>query len=185
MFASVAKSRCNFMNSQPIASPMPTPPISIHPKLSTASIHMNWPVATANIANRKIINEDASLSKLSPSRMDVTRRGTFTNLRIALALTASGGETMPPNKNPIANDMPGRNILAAIATDVAVKNTTIKAKLEMIRRYFQSSFHEIAKAASYNKGGRKIRKMSSGFMCNTGIPGIKLINRPAITSTTG
>jgi hypothetical protein len=38
----------------------------------------------------------------------------------------------------------------------------MNAKLEIIRLHFQSSFHEMAKAASYNNGGRKMMKISSG-----------------------
>jgi hypothetical protein len=143
MFASFGKSLCSFMNNQPTSRPIPPPPITIHKKLSVASSQMNWPVATANMANRKMIREDASLSKLSPSRIDVTRLGTFTNLRMALALTASGGDTIPPSKNPMANDIPGKNKFAAMATEQAVKNTTMNAKLEIILLHFQRPVYPV------------------------------------------
>jgi len=59
------------------------------------------------MAKRKIIREEASFNKLSPSRMEDILFGTFTNFRMAPALTASGGETIPPNKNPRARENPG------------------------------------------------------------------------------
>src|SRR5688572_447899 len=164
MLTSVGRSLWVFINNHPISKPTPTPPTTIQPKLSVASSQINCPVATATMAKRKIISDEASLSMPSPSSMDDMRLGTFTNFKIALALTASGGETIPPNKNPNANDIPGINVLATSATDSAVKNTTMNAKLVMMRRHLQSSFHEIANAASYNNGGRKMMKISSGSM---------------------
>ena len=96
-----------FIKINPISRPMPTPANIIHPKLRAASCHINCPVVTAAEANRKITNEEASLNKLSPSKMVAIRLGTFTNFRIEPALTASGGETIPPSKNPRAKDIPG------------------------------------------------------------------------------
>lgn len=95
-----------------------------------------------------MISAEASLSKLSPYRMDDTRLGTLTNFRIAPVLTASGGETIPPNKNPKASEKPGIKALATNATDKAVKKTTTNAKLPMMRLHFHNSFPEIAHAAS-------------------------------------
>jgi hypothetical protein len=62
---------------------------------------------------------------------------------------------------------------------MAVKKTTTKAKLPMMRRHLQSSFQEIAQAASYKSGGRKIIKISSGSICRDGVPGIKPMISPA------
>ncbi len=90
-----------------IASPIATPPRHIHARLTAASCQTNCPVAAAIIANLKMINEDASFNKLSPSRIEDSRFGTFTNFKIAPALTASGGETIPPSKKPSAREKPG------------------------------------------------------------------------------
>ena len=95
-----------------------------------------------------MMSELASLNKLSPSSTADTRRGTFTNFMMAAADTASGGETMPPIKKPRATENPGMNVLAIYPTTKAVINTTIKANEPMMRRHRQSSFHELATAAS-------------------------------------
>ncbi|MNL26149.1 hypothetical protein D3C87_1476610 [compost metagenome] len=79
----------------------------IHTKLPAASCQTNCPVAAAIIANRKMIKEEASFNKLSPSRIEANLFGTLTNFKIAPALTASGGETIPPNKKPKAKENPG------------------------------------------------------------------------------
>ncbi len=107
ILASVGNKRCIFIKKIPIRIPIPAPPIHIHRKLRAASCQMNCPVATAIIAKRKIINDEASFSKLSPSRMEEYRFGIFTNFKIAPALTASGGETIPPNRKPSASENPG------------------------------------------------------------------------------
>ena len=75
-------------------------------KLFVASIQINCPVAAAIAANLKMIREEASFSKLSPSRIEDNLFGTFTNFKIAPELTASGGETIPPNRNPKAKENP-------------------------------------------------------------------------------
>ncbi|GEN74140.1 hypothetical protein CLA01_42120 [Chryseobacterium lathyri] len=75
--------------------------------------------------------------------------------------------------------------MAKTATDNAVKNTTTKAKLKIILRHRQSSFHEVDQAASYNKGGKKMININSGSIFMGGTPGIKLIKSPANTSKTG
>jgi len=111
--------------------------------------------------------------------------GTFTNFNIAPALTASGGETMPPNKKPSAREKPGIIKLEPNATEIAVRKTTPNAKLPIIRRQRHNSFHDIDQAASYNNGGRKIIKIISGSMCIVGVPGKTLINKPANTSNIG
>ncbi len=83
------------------------PPTTIHEKLKTAFDTMNWVVLTATNENRKIISDDASFNKLSPSRIDEMVRGTLTNFKMAPALTASGGETIPPSRKPKASPKPG------------------------------------------------------------------------------
>ena len=185
ILASVGRYLWAFINSQPTNTPMAAPPMTIHPKLRAASCHTKRPVVAAIRAKRKIISEEASFSKLSPSKMDDIRFGTLTNFRIAPALMASGGDTIPPSKNPNANENPGMNQSATNATDRAVKKTTINAKLVTMRRHRHSSFHDMAKAASYNSGGRKMIKINSGSMCILGSPGSKLISNPVTTNSTG
>ena len=94
-------------------------------------------------ANLTMMSELASLNKLSPSRMADIRLGTFTNFMMVAADTASGGETMPPNKKPKATEKPGIKVLAINPTTRAVINTTIKANEPIILRHRHSSFHEL------------------------------------------
>ena len=89
-----------------------------------------------------MIKELASLKRLSPSNMEEKRFGTFTKRMIAGALTASGGETIPPSKKPKAIEKPGKIAFATRATTQAVMKTTRNAKLKIMRRHFHSSFHE-------------------------------------------
>ena len=113
-------------------------------------------------ANRKTINDEASLRRLSPSIMLTKDLGTFTCRMIVVAEIASGGETIPPSRKPSASVNPGMNALEKKATTQAVIITTGNAKLVITRRHFQNSFQEVCHAASYNNGGRKIKKTSSG-----------------------
>src|ERR1700676_797279 len=141
------------MKIHPITTPAIIPAITTHPKFNTAFHQMNCPVATAINANRKIIKEVVSFNRLSPSSTDDMRFGIFTNFMISVTLTPSGGETIPPNKNPSANVNPGIKKLATSATESAVKKTTPNAKLPMTRLQRHSAFEEIVHAASYNNGG--------------------------------
>lgn len=66
-----------------------------------------------------------------------------------------------------------------------VAKTNPKANREIGLFHFQKSFQEVYHAASYNNGGRKIRKTKSGSNSISGIPGSKLIAKPAITKNIG
>ena len=87
--------------------PIPTPPTTIHEKLIKALLKINCPVPIAIKANLKIISEEASFKRLSPSNIVDVVLEIFTNLVMASVLTASGGETIPPNKNPNPSVNPG------------------------------------------------------------------------------
>ena len=75
--------------------------------------------------------------------------------------------------------------METIATTIAVRNTTIKAKLRMMRRHFHNSLNEIYQDASNKIGGKKIKNTYSGSISISGIPGIKQTKSPAKTSITG
>ena len=99
-------------------------------------------------AKRNTIKLDASFTRLSPSRIAVRRFGTLIFLSTDVAATASGGDMMPPNKNPSAKVNPGIIALDANATAVAVTNTNPKANMEITRRHFQKSAQDVNQAAS-------------------------------------
>ena len=104
---------------------------------------------------------------------------------MVVADTASGGEMMPPNKNPQANVKPGMNAFDTKAITQDVRITMGNAKLVMTLLHFQNSFHDTCHAASYNNGGRKIRKMSSGSMVILENSLVKLSSNPPTTNTMG
>ncbi|MNY06594.1 hypothetical protein D3C86_1393560 [compost metagenome] len=66
-----------------------------------------------------------------------------------------------------------------------VAKTNPKANSEIGLFHFQKSFHEVYQAASYKSGGRKIRNTNSGSSSISGIPGRKLIIKPAMTKKIG
>src|SRR3954470_14477965 len=100
------------------------------------------------MANRKTISEDASLSKLSPPIMLTNPFGAFTCFIMVVAEMASGGDTMPPNKNPNARVKPGIQAQDTTAITEEVRMTIGNAKLVITRRHFQNSFHDTCQAAS-------------------------------------
>ena len=121
-----------------------TIPITItNTKLMAAALKTKVPVSTAANANLKTTKLDASFMRLSPSTMVMKRLGTLMVFKIALADTASGGETMPPNKKPVARVKPGIRAADTKATTQEVRITTGKAKLLITRRHFQKSFQEV------------------------------------------
>jgi hypothetical protein len=111
--------------------------------------------------------------------------GTFTYFRIEVAETASGGDMMPPNRNPNASVNPGIILLdtKAIRKDVSI--TIINAKEVITRRHFQNSFQDVYHAASYSRGGRKSTIISSGLMVIAGIAWVTLSISPPTTRIIG
>ena len=53
------------------------------------------------------MSDDASLTRLSPSRIVTTLRGTPSRRKTAVAATASGGATIAPRASAAADGMPG------------------------------------------------------------------------------
>lgn len=74
-----------------MANPTAIPPSTTRKKSPIASPMENCPVSTAARAKRNTIRLEASLIRLSPSRIVVMRSGTLIFLKIEVAATASGG----------------------------------------------------------------------------------------------
>lgn len=110
---------------------------------------------------------------------------TLTRRMMVVAEMASGGEIIPPNKNPSASVKPGINQVEINAIRQDVRITIGNAKLMMIRRHLQNSFHETCQAASYSNGGRKIKKTNSGSIEILENLEVKLSASPPSTSTIG
>ena len=135
LFSSVGKFLCKKYAASATTRPAKTPPATIHKKLAAALYQINCPVVTATAAKRKMMSEEASFKRLSPSKIALILRGALTNLRIAAVLTASGGETIAPSMKPRASEKPGITKFAIKATAAALTKTTIKAKLPIVRRH--------------------------------------------------
>ena len=68
---------------------------------------------------------------------------------------------------------------------VTVINTNDMARVLMVLRLTLNCLKLILKAASYNKGGRKIRKITPGLISTFGNDGIKPMPIPALMSKIG
>ena len=132
------------------------PPITIHKNEIRAFSTTKLPVCTATKAKLKVISEEASFSKLSPSKMVETLLGTFTCCMMVVALTASVGAKIPPNIIPIANVMPGTIQVESKPTPTAVRNTTRKAKERITRFQLNTSLSGNVIADIYSNGGKKM-----------------------------
>src|SRR5690606_2272859 len=124
---------------------------------TTASCMVNAPVIMTAKAIRNTVREAASLTKLSPSNKVTPRFGMLTPLRTEVAATASGGEIIPPNRNPNASVNPGIKLTDKYATAMEVTKTSPKPMVRIDLRLLQKLFHEVYHAASNNRGGRKTK----------------------------
>jgi hypothetical protein len=111
--------------------------------------------------------------------------GTSTFRIIVVAEIASGGEMIPPKRKPNATVKPGIIALETNATTHEVRITIGKAKLVITRLHFQNSFHEVAQAASYKSGGKKIKNTRFGSIVISEKREVKLSSNPPKTSTIG
>ncbi len=146
---------------------------------------LNAPVTAAATAVRYSTSADASLMRLSPSRITTTRRGTGSRETMAAAATASGGETIAPNATATAQGIPGRSAWIATATAPVVARTNPTASSPMGRRFDLNSRSDVKNAAAQRMGGRKTKKTRSGSSSGILIPGTKPIASPAMTCRIG
>ena len=126
-----------------------------------------------------------SLTKLSPSTTETTRRGAFWRRAIAVAATGSVGATIAPSVNAAAHERPPISSWATTATAHIVASTRPIAAIEIARASRRSSCRLAKKAAEYSSGGRNTTSTSSGASSTVGIPGTKPSTSPPTTSTIG
>jgi len=81
--------------------------------------------------------------------------------------------------------MPGIQTCATTPTMNVVKKTRPNALNKMLRLYILKLYQLVFHEASYNNGGKKIRKTISGRNDTAGRPGIRLIMIPESTNTIG
>src|SRR6476660_5126186 len=125
------------------------------------------------------MSADASFTRLSPSRITITRRGTGSRDTIAAAATASGGETIAPSATAAAHGMPGKSARAVIATATVVVSTSPIASQPMLRRFALKSLSDVKNAAAQSTGGRKTKKTRSGSSSGIATPGRSPTRNPA------
>ena len=91
------------------ATPRPrtNPPPDRTTNCQVALTQLKAPVTTAATANLNATSPDASLMRLSPLRIVVTREGTLSLDVMALTDTASVGETTAPSANAAASGNSG------------------------------------------------------------------------------
>lgn len=163
-----------------------TTPINESTKNSeTASLNTKWPVRIAANANLNTVSDAASFTKLSPSRIVKPLFGIFIPFNTDDAATASGGEMIPPNKNPNARVKSGIMLTEKYAIASDVKKVRPKPIDKIERRHFQKLFQEVPQAASKSNGGRNIKKTISGLILTSGTTGMNEINKPPITKRMG
>jgi hypothetical protein len=97
----------SLLDSQPSASPTATATTPDSTKSPTASGHENIPLTAAAIATWYSTIAVTSLNSPSPSRMEISRRGSPSDPATAVAATGSGGATSAPSANAAAIGSPG------------------------------------------------------------------------------
>src|SRR5207253_1625219 len=113
------------------------------------------------------------------------RRGTARRWAIAVAATASGGETIAPSATASGHVMPGTRAIAAAATTPALTATRPTARAAMFLRFVLKSRIGVRNALTYRSGGSTTRKTICGSSSNRGIPGTSPTTSPPSRSSTG
>src|SRR5437763_7422346 len=127
------------------------------------------------------MSADASFTRLSPSRITITRRGTGSRETIAAAATASGGDTIAPSATATAHGMAGNSTRATMATATVVASTSPIASNPIGRRYVLKSRSDVKNAAAQITGGRKTKNTRSGSSAGVATPGTSPTRNPAAT----
>jgi hypothetical protein len=129
-----------------------TSPATIPPPAATTNSHVTSSTVTeavmAMIDVRRATSAVASLSRLSPSRMETMRLGIPTRRAIVVAATASGGDTTAPRAKAAAMLTPGTIHQATRPTPTVVKATAPTARMPMACRLARTSTSEVRSAAA-------------------------------------
>ena len=131
---------------------MAPPPTRAQPKSRATAPTVTWEAAAPDSpATASAVRNDtsavASLSRDSPSRMVVSRRGSPIARPTAVAATASGGPTTAPRAKATANGM-WSSAERKIPTPSAVKSTRPIDRLRMAARLVRKSTSEVEMAAA-------------------------------------
>ena len=135
-----------------------------------SSINSNHAFRHINVAHHMTasekwyaVNADASLNKLSPSRIVIVFLVSHNSFVIAIAATASVGESIAPRVNASGHDILGIRVCAITAITNAVIKTRDNDNTEIVERCLLNNGRDMFAAASYKIGGKKIKKIISGL----------------------
>ncbi len=112
------------VTSQPMTTPTAIPPRPTTTNDTPAATIEKAPVTATAIATRYAMRADASLIRLSPSRIVTTRDGTPSRRKTAVAATASGGATIAPSVNAGAPASSGMSHETTTPTTTVVNSTS-------------------------------------------------------------
>src|SRR5262249_23918956 len=132
MVGSATQKRLKPTRACPMIQATPTPSTNPTPESTTncqpAVTQLKAPVTAAATANLNATSPDASLIRLCPFKIVVTREGTLSFKMIALTETASGGETTAPSANAAANGSSGTSQCSTYPTTTTVSSTSPNAR---------------------------------------------------------
>ena len=139
--SSVAQSAHRVSQATPM--PMTTPTSAANTNSNSVWPSANEPLIAAPTAARYNTSAVASLTRLSPSRIVTIRRGILSRFPMAVADTASGGETIAPSAMASAHPIPGKSAWATNATPAEVARTNPTARSEIGRRFWRNSRRDV------------------------------------------
>ncbi len=114
------------------------------------------------------------------------RRGSCSVRAMAVAATASGGETTAPSTRASGQPISFPTTRYATAPTTTVVKSTNPTESSAIGRMFARRFrYELSRAALNSSGGSTPNSTTSGSSSMFGIPGTNDRARPATTSTNG
>lgn len=154
--------RCSHAITAPTTMPTAAPPAAATTKSRVARPPLTASPMVAATATRRAVRAVASLSRLSPSRMVTTRRGSPTLRATAVADTASGGATTAPRARQAASGSEGTTRCRTSPTAAVVNSTSPKASSAMGRALARSATSEDCRAALCSSRGRTTTSTSSG-----------------------
>src|SRR3954447_3888134 len=154
--------------TQATARPASTPPAAARVK-SHSTAHTVTVTVSAVFAVFSATSAVASLTRLSPSRIDTTRRGMPTRRATAVAATASGGATTAPRAKAAANEKGGGTTHSAVTATTAAVNSVAPTDSSAIDvRFARKSTSDVRTAAAYSSGGISPTRTTSGSSRTSG-----------------
>src|ERR1700737_4714115 len=109
-------------------------------------------------------------------------RGTANRANVAIAATASGGDTIAPSTNAAGHPSPGTSRSATNATATVLSTTSPIALPRIGRRLARNNVQSVDQPPLKSSGGKIERKIQSGAIVTRGKPGTNASAVPARTN---